>query len=500
MDRDNRNKSNGWQWQRILCFTTLAPFAILLLLLGIITLRTMLISRPLIERRLQMSLPVVPGLPNDEKSIFERAERLAGAIRIPTISYSRDNANNKAFLDLHNYLREKFPHVHNSKYVKLDVINTYSLLYSVTGMDNRLMRPYLLAAHLDVVPANPDTWEVDPFAGLIVNKTYIYGRGAIDYKSGLMVMGFNGAQEIAKELHRREVHELDFVIDEGLPILRGIIPGISKNVAGIGVTEKGYVTLELSVTQSPGHSSVPPRQSAIGILAAAITRLEQQQQPYLFGHGPEFAMFQSLLPDMSYDYRAVFANLWLFSSMVRSIMERNPKMNAIARTTTAVTIIAGGEKENVLPSSARAIVNHRIHPSQTVNDVVEHDERVIKDPRVSIKVLSSREPHEVSPSGPVDLPYQLIAATLRQTFPDTLVAPGVLMGNTDTVWYLQHTKQVYRFFPIVVTSEDTARYHGNNERISLQDYQGVIDFYYRLIKNADALVDPLPPPRPSDEL
>jgi acetylornithine deacetylase/succinyl-diaminopimelate desuccinylase-like protein len=66
----------------------------------------------------------------------------------------------------------------------------------------------------------------------------------------------------------------------------------------IGVTEKGYATLELMVSQTPGHSSFPPRHSAIGILAAAIARIENKQQPNLFGKGPEFAMFQHLLPDV----------------------------------------------------------------------------------------------------------------------------------------------------------------------------------------------------------
>lgn len=81
-----------------------------------------------------------------------------------------------------------FPLVHSSKFIKKDVVNDYSLLYTIQGSNSRAgLLPYLLASHLDVVPADPKTWEVPPFSGNIINKTYIYGRGAIDDKSGVMV-------------------------------------------------------------------------------------------------------------------------------------------------------------------------------------------------------------------------------------------------------------------------------------------------------------------------
>ncbi|KAF4517314.1 hypothetical protein B566_EDAN007266, partial [Ephemera danica] len=93
--------------------------------------------------------------------------------------------------------------------------------------------------------------------------------------------------KIAKALTKRGVKQLDFIVDEGHPIIRGLVPGTDKNVAMIGVTEKGLLTLELTVKATPGHSSFPPWESAIVILADAVSRLEKNKLPIAFGKGPE---------------------------------------------------------------------------------------------------------------------------------------------------------------------------------------------------------------------
>jgi acetylornithine deacetylase/succinyl-diaminopimelate desuccinylase-like protein len=83
-------------------------------------------------------------------------------------------------------------------------------------------------------------------------------------------------------------------------------------------------------------------------------------------------------------------------------------------------------KDNVVPASATAIINHRIHPSQTVSEVIEFDKNVVNDQRVQFKVKGSREAHPISPFGPEDLPFQMIATSIMQTFQDTVVVPGIL--------------------------------------------------------------------------
>jgi carboxypeptidase PM20D1 len=379
----------------------------------------------------------------------------------------------------------------------------------------------LLASHLDVVPVDPSAWEVPPFGGKIVNRTYIYGRGAIDDKSGVLgimeaveyviqkghrpqrtffmafghdeeISGKRGAQELAKALKSRGVDRLDFVLDEGFPLTKNLIPGTDKPIAMVGISEKGTATLELSVSGTPGHSSFPPPESAIGILAAAIARLEENPQPSLLGQGPDSATFKYLAPHVSFFYRLLYNNMWLFSGLMARQMERVPVTNAFVRTTTAITLFHGGIKDNVVPPSAKAVINHRVHPSQRVAEVIAYDREIISDPRVNIRVKASKEAHPISPFGPDCIPFQMVAVSIKQVFTDAVVVPAVFIANTDTRWYLSFTKNLYRFLPTVVMQEDVSRYHGNNERISIQHYHQAVNFYYRIIKNADMLTDQVP--------
>uniref|UniRef100_A0A1V1G1G3 Putative carboxypeptidase 7 n=1 Tax=Reticulitermes speratus TaxID=60591 RepID=A0A1V1G1G3_9NEOP len=456
----------------------------------------------------------------DESQITQRAERLAGALKIPSVSYATDNQEKEALLQLHQYLETNFPLIHSATFIKKEVINTYSLLYTVEGTTKGKL-PYLLASHLDVVPVDPSTWEVPPFGGKIINRTYIYGRGAIDDKSGVLgimeaveyviqrghrpqrtffmafghdeeISGNRGAQELAKALKARGVDRLDFVLDEGFPLTKNLIPGTDKHIAMVGISEKGTATLELSVSGNPGHSSFPPPESAIGILAAAVARLEENPQPSLLGKGPESATFKYLAPHVSFFYRLLYNNMWLFSGLMARQMERVPLTNAFVRTTTAITVFHGGIKDNVVPPSAKAVINHRVHPSQTVAEAIAYDRKIISDPRVHIRVKTFREAHPVSPFGLDCIPFQMVMISIQQVFTDAVVVPAVFIANTDTRWYLSFTKNLYRFLPTVIMPEDVSRYHGNNERISIQHYHEAVNFYYRIIKNADMLIDQVP--------
>jgi carboxypeptidase PM20D1 len=136
--------------------------------------------------------------------------------------------------------------------------------------------------------------------------------------------------------------------------------------------EKGFIDVSLTVTGDPGHSSSPPKETTIGILAKAITNLEEKQQPSRFGSSVEYDTMKYVAPYASFGYKLILGNLWLFSSILSSILSKG-STDAIQRTTTAVTIIRGGIKSNVLPSEASAVVNHRIHPADTIETVIAQD-------------------------------------------------------------------------------------------------------------------------------
>jgi carboxypeptidase PM20D1 len=173
-------------------------------------------------------------------------------------------------------------------------------------------------------------------------------------------VGKSGASGIAHYLSQQPFGhdgQFEFIIDEGTVILEQAFPTLDNPVAIIGVAEKGYITIEYSINIAPGHSSMPSTPTAIGILARAVDKLESTPQPSQFGHGPEMSLLLGLTPYLKFPLRLVMSNMWLFGPAIQWVLTRKPGTDALQRTTTAVTLIKGGEKENILPTSASATVN-----------------------------------------------------------------------------------------------------------------------------------------------
>ena len=441
------------------------------------------------------------------------AERLAGAVRIPTISAEDPAAfDADAFRALHAYLQESFPRVHQQ--LRRETVAEHSLLYTWRGSDPSLS-PILLMGHLDVVPVEPGTegkWQHDPFGGRIADGM-IWGRGAIDNKSAVVgtleaietllsegfhpartvylayghdeeVGGVGGAREIAALLKRRGV-ELEMVLDEGGVIADGILPGVAGPVALVGIAEKGFVTIELSTRADGGHSSLPPRQSAIGIVSAAVSRLEQSPMPARL-EGPTHQMFDRLRPRLPFLQRALIANLWLTRPLVMRKLGESPSTNAMVRTTAAATLFQAGTKDNVLPSYARAVINFRILPGDSIAAVVEHVRRTIDDKRVEIKAVGrfSADPSAVSAA--TSESFQMLERTIRSITPDAIVAPYLVVVVTDSRYYTDLTRNVFRFLPLRLTARDLKRMHGIDERIGIREYEAAIRTYREVLIQATA--------------
>lgn len=449
---------------------------------------------------------------------------MARALAIPTVAWGPGEYDAEAMKKFHVFLRESFPHVFNSSVIEVEVVNEYSLLLSIKGLHDDLV-PYMLTGHIDVVPVAKDKWTHDPWGGHILKdsatgESYIWGRGALDNKAGVMgimmaleylaktdfqpersfyvafghdeeVRGLEGAGHIAKVLESRGV-QLDFILDEGMPVLKGVVNGVEEPVALIGVSEKGWVTVELEVEGPGGHSSIPPANSAVTRLAKAIVALEDNPQPSMFGQGPEADMLAYLAPKASWPFKMIYSNLWLFGPLVSRIMAAKRETNAVTRTTTSVTIVRAGVKDNVVPATATAVVNHRVHPAQSIRDVIQHDRKMIADPSVKINLLPrSMEAHPVSPYGPEVSPWRLLSAAVRHHYPNAITAPSVLIANTDTRHYLQLTPHVYRFLPAVITGKDVTMIHGHDEKISVTSLFACVGFYHHLILAADVQSPPL---------
>lgn len=479
--------------------------AIIAVCLGVLA--SVLLIRTARFTSLQLQPPPAPDISLDGRAI---AARLAKAVRFQTVSHqSPDQAAGKEFIGLHRYLQKAFPRVH-AKLTK-EVVGSYSLLYTWEGSEARA-EPILLMGHMDVVPVGPGTqgkWTHPPFAGRIAYG-YIWGRGALDDKASVLAIleaveqllaerfqprrtiylafghdeevgGAHGAAEIATLLQSRNIQP-EYIVDEGGLVADGILPAVSSPVALVGIAEKGYVSLELTVESSGGHSSMPPRHTAVGILSSAIHRLEETPFPAKI-QGPTRALLETVGPEMAFGQRLVVANLWLFDSLLKRRLSASPLSDALIRTTTAATMFEGSVKENLLPAKARAVVNFRILPGESSRSVIDHVSNTVNDPRV--KIVPAGTTIEPSSISDIHSPgFAKIQQTIRQLFPNVIVAPWLLVAATDSRHYAKLSNNVYRFVPLQLTRQDIPRLHGTDERISVADYERCVKFYIQLIRNS----------------
>lgn len=394
--------------------------------------------------------------------------------------------------------------------MKKETFSCFSLLYTWEGKSTTL-KPVILTAHMDVVPAvGIDSWTKPPFSGEN-DGTFIWGRGTLDDKAEMIsileaverllaenyqpertvylafghdeeINGLRGATVIASALKERGV-EAEFVIDEGSFVIVGLVPMISNPVAIIGTSEKGYLSVSIAVEMEGGHSAYPEKETAITVLTKALNSVINNQMDARISE-PVNDFIRYIGPEMPFYAKAIFANKWLFNGIILNIYQGSKTSNALVRTTTAPTILKAGIKDNVIPTKAEAVVNFRILPGETSEDVMGHLKTVISDERVKVSMLEGfNEPSFVSP---VDVyGFKAILKTIRQVYPDALVAPTLMIAASDSRKYIEVSKNIYNFAPIVVTSEDLARTHGINERIKIEDFTRGIGFYYLLIKNTN---------------
>ncbi|HEX5341694.1 MAG TPA: M20 family peptidase [Duganella sp.] len=436
------------------------------------------------------------------------AARLAGALKFRTISDAASgDTNADQFVAMQAYLEQSFPRLHAT--LKREMIG-HSMLFTWQGSDPKA-KPVMWLAHQDVVPVAPGTeanWQQPPFDG-VVKDGFIWGRGSWDDKGSLVaqmeavemllaqgyqprgtiylgfgadeeVGGRRGAVEIARLLKSRGV-QLDYILDEGMLVTQGIMNGIARPVALIGVAEKGYASVNLAVQTAPGHSSMPPQKTAIGAMSAALAALEKNQMPVEL-RGVARDMFDTIAPEMQGMNRVVLSNLWLFAPVVKQQMAQAPGTNAVLRTTTALTVVHAGNKDNVLPGRADAVVNFRIRPGDSVQGVMAHVHEAINNDEVHAELdAGASEPSPVSPVESAQ--YALVNRTIREVFNDAVVAPGIVIGATDARHYKDVSQHVYRFSPVRAGKDDLPRFHGTNERLGVDNYLEAIRFYVQLARN-----------------
>ena len=453
------------------------------------------------------SAPAAPALTLDPAATVEH---LAGALRIPSVSRTNyAETDTVPFGQLLRYYRQTFPLVHQR--LRRQVVNDFGLLYEWKGSDANL-KPLLLVAHQDVVPVEPGTeknWTRPPFAGQVADG-FLYGRGTLDDKLNVIgqleaveyllraghqpkrtvllafghdeeTQGKRGARALA-QLIGQQFPSLEMVLDEGGLVKSDGVGGLKEAVALVGVSEKGYLSLELTAQGVNGHSSMPPALTSVGRVSSAVAKLEANPFPAHLDAGVG-GLLDYIAPAAPFGLRLVFANQWLLGGFVKSKMLRTPSTAAALRTTTAPTIIRGGEKDNVLPAAATATVNFRLLPGDSVGAVIARVKELIADPEIKVSILG--EGRNASPVSRTDnAAFTHLQKTIKGVFPQALVAPYVVVGATDARAYAHLAPDAtYRFMPVRMAQTDIERLHGANERISTAAYQDVIRFYVQLLRN-----------------
>lgn len=430
---------------------------------------------------------------------------LSQAVQCRTVSHLDWNRTDwSQFEALLALLDASFPHYEQLR-IKEEELGLYNRLYCIPGSDSTA-QPALLLSHLDVVDVQVEKWSVPPYEGLIKDD-FLWGRGSFDCKLQVVsiltafehllkagrrpkrtyYIAFGcdeetngseaGASRIAAWLEKQNL-QFAYILDEGGVVSQNYLKGY-PDIAVVGVAEKGYMDLSLTATAHAGHSSTPSFPTALGHLARAVNRIECHQMKVL--HTPVFTtLIQALGESGSFGYRLLFLNLWITKPLLNFVFSKNPSLNGLIRTTLVPTMISASDKSNVIASTAQAIINVRLLPGQSEQEVLDFLRRTIADDRIEISVVRSTPPSVVSP---VDCEhFEHLKRVIARVFPGSLSMPYMMMGATDSRKYSKLSKNIYRFTPARMDRSEVDRMHGVDERISLKNIENAVMFYTSLIE------------------
>ncbi len=435
------------------------------------------------------------------------ADNLAQAVRFKTVSeQDHSKIDYSQFDQFHQFLQETYPLVFSQ--LNVERINDYSLLIQWPG-SNPDKQAILLAAHMDVVPVEPGTeadWSYPAFDGVVADGK-IYGRGTLDNKQGLIgwleaaeqlleqgfqpqrnvvfafghdeeISGYNGAAFIAKRMRELGLH-FEWMVDEGGLIVADYPMVKDRPVALINVGEKRSFTITLITTGDGGHSSSPPAVSTIGRLAAALAKIEQNPFPTRI-EGPVAAMLEGIAPYADQPTKALFNNLWLTGGLVSYQMGKDRNSAGFVRTTTALTIVNAGVKDNVIPQRAEAKINFRILPGDTPQSVVKAIKEIIDDENIEISF------EEALPSAPVadyvGSGFKVMHSATQAVYPNAVVVPSLLFAATDTRHYIDLVDNIYRYYGVIMKLSQTKSIHGTDEFVSVESFDKSVEIAKEIIR------------------
>ena len=427
--------------------------------------------------------------------------KLKELVKIPTIS-NKD----KSLVDFTKFQEyiDKVKNFYPLVFSKCEFTQTdeYAIKLKLKGKSNA--NPTVMMAHYDVVPVT-DGWDHNPFLGEVVDG-YVYGRGSIDTKCTMvcalsalekalednyvpendLYLCFGANEEVMGDSQSKIVEEFKLqgikpalVFDEGGGILEKAFPGVKQDCAFLGVVEKGMVNVKLSIDGNGGHSSTPAKNGPAVKLAKALIKLEKHPMKPKFTKTTK-ELIKTMGSNSSFMYKFILGNMWLFKGLIKWLFVKlNPETRALLTTTFAFTILSGGNQTNIIPNHVEANVNVRVAPFNTVDEVVKHIRKVIKDEDIVITIVDKNKMYNECDFNSVG--YNIIKETTIETYPNTVVSPFVMLGGTDGRHYNEISDCVIRFSPIKLTNKEKDGIHGLNERICVETLHKCFEFYQRLL-------------------
>ena len=438
--------------------------------------------------------------------ISKAKESLKEAIRCKTISYVDPSMFcDQEFKKLHDVIEKHFPHlVRKAQITKIDK----SLLFYLEGTDKDL-KPILLMAHQDVVPAEQTGWAFEPFSAFEDEK-YIWGRGSLDIKCLMFaelnaieyllshnislkrsiylsyghdeeVGGFNGTLKLSQYLQEQNV-ELELVVDEGFGFITNGAKYRCPNImiGEIGLFEKGYLDVELSCKGYGGHSSNPYDRTSLELLSNLISDI--CRHPFKANLAEVVVMALDLLKnDVEVEpLKTYVQDINKYRDEICQYFINDQALNIYAKTTIAPTMISGSsEASNVMPKDMKATINFRLNQTEKIKDVLDKCQSFVESDRIKIKPTRMIEASKQSRTD--TLGYQKVVEALNYFYKDVRFVPSITTCGTDARHYENLCDTVLRIYPFLNESYDGI--HGTNEKMEIKAYIQGIKVFIKLIED-----------------
>ena len=372
--------------------------------------------------------------------------------------------------------------------------------------------PILLLAHLDVVQARRQDWTTDPFQ-LVTKDGFFWGRGTQDVKDGdaiyvanlirLKQEGFRPDRDIVLALtadeedgpdngvqwllaHHPEVMKAAFVLNAdggGVDAIQG-----KPRFLGVDASQKVYADFQLSTTNPGGHSSIPVPDNAIYHVAAALMRVQRFEFPIELNAVTRGYFAARSRLDAAAGAAAQAADESAMTPAALARLARDPKFNALLRTTCVATRLSAGDANNALPQNAEALVNCRILPGHAAADVQRQLAAVVADPKIRIQFMAEDTSlHDVAPQLVSNPPLKLDPEVLgpltevAQAMWNIPVVPTMATGATDSKYTMAAGMPSYDVIGVAV-DEGGDRAHGRDENLRIASFDQGTEFCYRLLK------------------